>query len=162
MIRLVLPYPVSANRYWRQVPLRGTNRTAIALSDEAKQYKRAAGWLAKQAGVRQPLRDRLEVRYWLTPQAPQDAARRAAADPGRWDMSVRCIDLDNANKVLMDSLNGIVWEDDSQVHRIVAERAEPGTAQLVVEIEAWTPGWIRQRALLDLAPATPESTALAV
>lgn len=47
------------------------------------------------------------------------------------------MDLDNALKVSIDALKGIVFADDSQVYRIVAERADPdpaGGARLEVEI----------------------------
>lgn len=48
---------------------------------------------------------------------------------------MQCIDLDNAQKVLMDSLKGVVMEDDKWVRRIVAERAEPdGEARLIVTV----------------------------
>ncbi|MFX7793104.1 RusA family crossover junction endodeoxyribonuclease, partial [Acinetobacter baumannii] len=42
-----------------------------------------------------------------------------------WDDTVRCIDLDNAKKVLLDALKGVAIEDDQWVRRIVAERMEP-------------------------------------
>jgi crossover junction endodeoxyribonuclease RusA len=35
------------------------------------------------------------------------------------------MDLDNANKVLLDALKGIVFEDDRWVRKITATRGEP-------------------------------------
>ena len=57
-------------------------------------------------------------------------------DGATWDDSVRCIDLDNAQKVLLDAFKGVVFEDDKWVRRIVAERAEPDAdgARVVVTI----------------------------
>lgn len=145
MIRLELPYPVSANRYWTQFFNPRTKHVQQGPSQEAKEYKREVAWIAKAAGVRVPLTCRVEVRYWLTPHAPQDAAKRAKLDPHGWDLTVQCIDLDNAQKVLMDSLKGVVFEDDRLVHRIVAERAEPGQKGLIVEVHPFVPRWIEAR-----------------
>ena len=78
---------------------------------------------------------------------PQDWAKRAQQDPFGWADRVRCIDLGNAEKVLSDALNGVAWVDDSQLHRIVLDRAEPdGEARVEVRVEviprgdATTPG----------------------
>lgn len=148
MILLRLPYPVSANRYWRSFVPRGHARAIVTLSDEAKAYKREVAWLAKAARV-QPIAGRIELRYWLIPHCPQDAGKRAQRDPDAWDMSVECLDLDNAAKVLLDALKGLAFEDDSQIHRIVAERAEPGTRGVIVEVAPWSPPWMRSRSLFD-------------
>lgn len=48
---------------------------------------------------------------------------------------MQCIDLDNANKVLLDAMKGVAIDDDKWVRRIVAERMEPdGEARVVVTI----------------------------
>ena len=50
---------------------------------------------------------------------------------------VRSIDLDNANKVLLDALKGVVLIDDSRryVRRILSEHMEPdGKARVLVAI----------------------------
>jgi crossover junction endodeoxyribonuclease RusA len=89
------------------------------VSDEAKAYKEECGWRAKLAGVREPMMGPVEVRFRLVP------ANRV------------CMDLDNALKVSIDALKGIVFADDSQVYRLVAERADPdpqGGARLEVEV----------------------------
>lgn len=150
-MRLELPYPISANRYWTQFYNPKLKHVQQGPSNEAKQYQREVGWLAKQAGIRRPLAGRLEFRYWLIPHCPKDAAERATKNPQDWDMGVECIDLDNASKVLIDALKGIAYEDDKQIHRIVAERAEPGRKAVIVEIEPWRPTWLRQPALFDAA-----------
>jgi len=135
-IILTLPYPVSANRYWRTYMPKGFKAPVTAPSDEARAYKAEVGWRAKAAGVRQPLACRVAIAYTLYPKRPQDWQRRVAKDPLNWDDSVLCIDLDNAQKVLLDALKGVVIQDDGwQVRRILAERAEPdGEARLVVTI----------------------------
>jgi hypothetical protein len=40
-------------------------------------------------------------------------------------MTVRCIDIDNAVKVLLDALNGVAWTDDSWICKSTQERAVP-------------------------------------
>lgn len=136
-ITLTLPYPVSANRYWRTYMPRGFKAPVTTLSAEAKAYKQEVGWLARAAGVHAPIVGRVAVAYTLYPNRPQDWQKRMRRDGARWDDTVQCIDLDNAQKVLMDALKGIVFEDDRWVRRITAERAEPdGEARLVVTVSA--------------------------
>lgn len=133
IVRLVLPYPPSANRVWRTRVVKGIAMTYV--SHEAKAYKDAIGWIARQAGIRKPITGRVEVTYTLFPKRPLDWKKRAEKDPLGWDDTVSCLDLDNANKVLMDALKGVVFEDDRWVRRIEAERAEPdGEARLEVTI----------------------------
>lgn len=132
---LTLPYPVSANRYWRSFVPRGSNRAVTVVSDEAKEYRTAVAKLAKAQGMRLPLDGRVELQLRLFPSRPQDWAKRAQRDPDSWDDDVRCIDLGNAEKVLCDALNGIAWVDDKQLRRIVLERCEPdGDARVEVTI----------------------------
>jgi len=136
MIELTLPWPVSANRYWRSFVPRGHQRAIVTLSEEAKAYKQEVGKLARQAGVRAPIKGRVEIGIQLYPKRPLDWAKRASKAPYTWDDDVMCLDLDNANKVLLDALKGVAIEDDKWVRRIVAERMEPdGEARVVVRVE---------------------------
>ncbi len=93
-----LPYPPSANRYWRH------NRGIIHLSSEAKAYKQDAALCARAAGVR-PLAG--DVSITLVVYRP---AKRG--------------DLDNSLKVLIDSLRGIGYGDDKQIRGIKVDRHE--------------------------------------
>ena len=148
-ITLVLPWPVSANRYWRSFVPRGHQRAIVTLSDEAKAYKQEVGWLAKAAGVRKPIPGRVSVDVRLYPLRPADWAKRAAKDPAGWDDTVRCIDLDNARKVLYDALKGVAFEDDKWVRRDSAERMEPdGEARVVVTVRRIAPVVLPQASLL--------------
>jgi crossover junction endodeoxyribonuclease RusA len=138
-VRLVLPYPISANAYWRSFVPRGHSRAVVTLSEEAKVYKAEVGWISRQAGVRAPLDCRCSVHVQLYPARPQDWAKRAAKNPLTWDDDVRSIDIDNANKVLLDALKGIAIVDDSRryVRRLLGEQMEPDAlpARVVVTIE---------------------------
>lgn len=132
---IILPYPVSANQYWRSFVPRGASRPVTTLSEEAKAYKKTAGWIAKKAGITNPLKGRVRVHVQLYPKLPQDFARRAKTNPDYWDDDVRCIDLDNARKVLYDALKGIVFDDDKWIWSDSAERMQPdGEARVVVTV----------------------------
>lgn len=95
---LVLPYPPSANRYWRHA------RGRTYLSADALAYREAVGWqcqthrIAPQTG---PVV--LTLRYYRP-------ARRG--------------DLDNRLKQLLDSLQGHLFNDDAQVVEIHAYQAD--------------------------------------
>lgn len=133
-LHLTLPYPISANRYWRAVTIKG--HAVMVPTKEAKQYKADVGWIAKGAGIRAPLKGRVSLHVKLFPQRPQDWAKRSQRNPDTWDDDVRCIDLGNAEKVLSDALNGVAWDDDKQLHRITLERCEPdgeGRVELIIE-----------------------------
>lgn len=132
MIHLVLPYPISANRYWKAVTIPG--RTMMAPTKEAKAYKVQAQRIAAAAGLSTPLACRVEMWIRLYPARPQDWARRARRDPAAWDDDVRCIDLGNCEKVLADALQGIVYDDDRRIWRQHKERMEPDAKGARVEL----------------------------
>ncbi|MPS93791.1 RusA family crossover junction endodeoxyribonuclease [Comamonas sp.] len=137
MITLTLPYPISANRYWqtRVIKVGAQSRAMTYVSSEAKAFKEQVGWLAKAAGILNPILGRVAISYTLHPHCPQDAQRRMKRDPYTWDDTVQCIDLDNAQKVLLDALKGVAIEDDKWVRRITAERGMPvDGGKLVVTI----------------------------
>lgn len=94
--RLTLPYPVSANRYWRNVSGR------MVRSAQATAYKEAVGYLCNLAGI-EPLEG--DVRLALDLYRPR-----------------RSGDLDNFLKVLGDALQGHAYVDDKQVVEIHARR----------------------------------------
>jgi len=105
-----LPFPPSSNRYWRNVNGR------MVKSAAARQYQVAAGSAARAAGteaLQGPVG--LELRFYR----PQ---RRG--------------DLDNRIKVLLDSLQGILYADDGQVTEIHAYQADDRAAPRV-EVIAW-------------------------
>ena len=140
---LVLDYPVSANVYWRtRVVPAAPGRPAMAMtyvSPEAKQYQKKVLAAARAAGVTAPMEGRIQIDVRLYPNRPQDWQTRQRKLGATWDDGVRCIDLDNANKVLLDSLKGVVFVDDSwQVRRMIAERMEPDEhgARVVVRVLA--------------------------
>lgn len=152
-ITITLPYPISANRYWRSFVPRGHKRAIVTLSDEAKAYKETVNLKAWQQGVRAPIEGRVHVHIALYPQRPLDWARRARKDPDGWADTVQCIDLDNARKVLYDALKEVAFEDDKWVHSDSAERMEPDEhgARVVVTITAKARRVQAQASLLEAA-----------
>jgi crossover junction endodeoxyribonuclease RusA len=137
-IVLVLPYPVSANRYWRDRTIKskatGKYITMRYHSEEAKEYIAACQAVALAAGINEPLLGRLEVGLRLYPHRPQDWQKRQRDHGELWDDDVRCIDLGNCEKVTSDALQGIVFPDDKSIRKMVLERMEPDEhpARLVV------------------------------
>lgn len=95
---LQLPYPVTANKYWR------VWRGRAVKSKEARSYQLAVGQLARVAGVPKFLGS---VRVCISVYRPQ---RRG--------------DLDNCIKVVLDALKGIVFDDDDQVIELCAHRLD--------------------------------------
>lgn len=122
-MKFVLPYPPTLNLYLRHITVAGRARTL--LSAEAKAYQREVQVRAMVARVR-PMQERLAVTLRLAPPTHNKAGARYSAR----------MDLDNAAKVAIDALKGLAFGDDSQIDRLVIERAPacPGGA-LHVEIE---------------------------
>lgn len=144
-VRVTLPYPISANRYWatRAFVSKDTRKPMAStyVTSEAKQYKEAVGWLLRSAGVRCAFPGRVHVHIQLWPHRPLDWAKRAKKDPLYWADTVQRLDLDNARKVVTDALKGIAIDDDRQIWRDSGEVMEPDgrDACLVVTITPLVP-----------------------
>lgn len=137
-ITITLPWPISTNAFMahRIVTPKGKRPMAIPyLTAEAKAYKEQVSWLVRAAGIKEPIRGRVQVSYQLFPHRPQDWQKRQRLHGVTWDDTVQCLDLDNAQKVLFDSLKNIAFEDDKRIFRLIGERMEPdGEARVVVTI----------------------------
>lgn len=98
MIEMTLPYPPSANRYWRH----WNNR--VVMSAEARAYKNLVSLLAKAQNV-----DLVDgtVCVELEIYRPRQAG-----------------DIDNSIKILLDALNKVAYSDDSQIVRLVADQLD--------------------------------------
>jgi crossover junction endodeoxyribonuclease RusA len=135
MITLTLPYPLSANRYRR--PVKVGKHIRIVPTTEAKAFHKdiAARW--RDQGVRVPLAGRMHIDVKLYPARPLDWQKRMRKEGATWERTVRCIDIDNANKVLLDALKDVAIEDDKWVRRLTPERMEPDDeARVMVTITA--------------------------
>lgn len=132
MLTITLPYPISANRYWH--PVRIGPRITIVPTKEAKTYKADVASICRAHGIR-PIAGRVNVHIDLYPQRPQDWQKRMRLHGAAWDDTVRCLDVDNARKVVYDALNGVAFEDDGRIWSDSATRREPdGEARVVVTI----------------------------
>ena len=147
-IVLTLPYPPSANRYWRHRALpRGGISTYV--SKDGKQFRQDVHNLLRVAGIRKPLQGRVGIEYTLYPHRPLDYRTRMRKLGDAWHDTVQCIDLDNAQKALLDALKGVAFEDDAWVRDIRARRAEPD-GQARMEVRIWKIGTPQAQAGFDL------------
>lgn len=113
MINLTLPYPPTANNYWRHAGNR------VHLTHQAVKYINQVGKLCRDAGI-VPTAEAVKV----TVEVYRPAKRG---------------DLDNTLKVLLDSLRGYAFVDDSQVVEIHALRFDNKLDPCaVVTVERWT------------------------
>lgn len=154
---LKLPYPVSANDFWRSraIVQKGTGRAMamVYLTGEAKAWKDHAGLVAKVAGFKEPT-DRtifLRVRH-------HHKALLYSKHHGRKIRNGNVYDLDNVLKVSIDGLKGIVFFDDKQVKRIEASYGdESEDGGLTVEVREFEPP---QATLFIDPPAAPKKDGL--
>lgn len=120
MISLSLPYPVSANRYWRHA------RGRTYLSKEAEMYKLGVASACLLARLREPLMGLLELRIVLHPPMPANAFKRERKEGSTWwHTGIRCMDIDNSQKVALDAMQGHVYGNDAQIRRIVMDYGYP-------------------------------------
>lgn len=139
---LTLPYPISANRYWRTrvIPKRVHHKTVHLpmhyLSPEAVQFKTTVKtiYLSKKFPR---LPGKVDIEWWLYPHRPQDWAKRQKNDFQNWEMSVQQLDIDNVNKVLLDALKDTAFHDDKWVRNLYTHMMEPDGKgeRLVVSIQ---------------------------
>lgn len=149
-VTLTLPYPVSANRYWRTYVVAGHAQTVV--SAEAKAYRREVAWLLKLAKIREPVFGRVALTVVLHPKMPQDARLRMRKFEDRWEDDLSCIDLDNCLKILIDAMKGRVFGDDRLVWKIDAQRGEPKPEAHVVVTIARVPYIEPQQVLFKSMP----------
>lgn len=97
---MVLPWPPTANTYYRHVGPR------VLISRDGRAYRQAVAELAASEG-------------W-----PKFGQQRVSVHIEAWMPDRRKRDLDNVLKSLLDSLTHAgVWEDDSQIDGIAIWRA---------------------------------------
>jgi crossover junction endodeoxyribonuclease RusA len=82
-------------------------------SSLALEYKDQVQDAAQEAGL-ELLGCCVQVEMVLHPVRPKDWIKREKRDP-RWVLGVRRIDIDNAQKVAIDALQGTAYENDRQI-----------------------------------------------
>lgn len=104
-MKLVLPFPPSVNTYWR-APNKGPLAGRHLISAKGRAYQSAAS-----AAIVEQLR-----------RLPKPTSAAAAVEIILFPPDARRRDIDNYNKALFDALTHAgVWEDDSQVKRMLVE-----------------------------------------
>ena len=112
VIRLTLPEPPSANRYWR------TFRGRAVKSAEARAFVATVHGLAKAAKIK-PI---------TTGPVAVDIT---------WVRGRKAGDLDNRLKIVLDALGkGLCYKDDRQITEITMHRQD-GTAPGKLEVSVW-------------------------
>ena len=106
-MKMMMPYPPSANRYLRHTA-RGTYRTS-----EANKYRASVATRARIAGACM-IYNGVQLIATLHPKLT--ASGKA---------SKTCIDLDNCVKVLCDALQGVCYANDKQLRHISLTIGDP-------------------------------------
>ena len=113
-----LPYPVSANRYWRHF------RGRVVRSAAANAYRAQIVRIAMAAGV-EPFSGAVSLGIHLLPKLTKKGLA-----------SGTCIDLSNAWKVAEDALQGIAYHNDRQVRgfgALFGDPVEDGGLRVVIK-----------------------------
>lgn len=101
---LNLDYPISTNKIQRFKP-----KKLIQYQEKAKQE--ALNFIKK------PFDGYFEIDIILHPKRPKNYLKRLKENRFYY-LDVRCIDLDNCTKVLLDSFNNVVFKDDKKIVKI--------------------------------------------
>ncbi len=109
-MKLTLPYPPTANNF------KCVRNGRLVLTQEARDYKQAAGWIAKSAGIK----------CLSCPVIVQVAVFRPQKRG----------DLDNTLKVSLDSLTGIAYTDDAlvvEIHAKLGDDKDNPRIEIIIE-----------------------------
>jgi crossover junction endodeoxyribonuclease RusA len=134
VIRLVLPYPISANEFKQTYVPKGWTRPKYYVTNEAKAWKEEAQLIAKVAGFKQPTTKPVDLHVVMLHRAIVQTGKKKGQKNGH------VFDLDNVLKVSLDGLKGVVYVDDKQIKRLLVEYGEPcERGALVIEVEEFVP-----------------------
>lgn len=109
----------------------GFARAYVPASHAVHAYRTAIAQAARLAGA-EPHGEPCEVVIDFVFERPKSHLRKSGvrADAPRLPRP----DLDNTTKAVLDSLNGVAWEDDSQVARLVVSKTYGTEARTTVRI----------------------------
>ena len=126
---LVLPYPISTNRYWRSF------RGRMVRSKLALEYKEEVETRALEAGVGL-FEGCVAVTMLLCPALPKDWAKRQKKDV-QWVLGLRRIERNLLRVIEVDALQGIAYENDRQITQLSIALGPPREGgALVVLVKA--------------------------
>lgn len=106
-MRLELPYPISINRMYRNF------RGIMVMSKEGREYKEKCKHIALLNGI-EKIEGEVKLEITLLPKL----TKKGEASKVR-------IDLDNLCKATLDSMNGVLYEDDKQITKLVLQIGDP-------------------------------------
>ena len=92
-------------------------------------YERLVGWQCRSVYKGKPLTQALKLTVRVFFKLP----KRTVKEKGDWH--TQRPDLDNVIKSIKDGLNGIAYEDDSQIASLVATKQWASEDYVIVEIE---------------------------
>lgn len=118
-VKLILPYPVSNNIYYRSM---GHN---IILSERGKNYKKIAHLILMQNKIRNGnYEGDVQIKATLYPKLKKSG-----------ETYKRVLDLDNCWKGVLDSLNKICFKDDSQITELSLIKSKNGVKNGAIQLE---------------------------
>lgn len=127
-IRLALPFPPSANRYWRSLISEGGR---IVAPQELRRRKLSVR-VVKSAEARQYVKDTVHV----AAQSPQ--IRGLVSVAGHFYFPSRAGDLDNRVKQWLDGLKDGAFGDDSKVWELYLRRhLDPDNPRVETTVTPW-------------------------
>ena len=109
----------------------GFGRAYVPKTHAVHPYRQAVALAAKAAGC-EPHPEPVNVVIDLVFARPKSHMRKSGI---RSDApKLPRVDLDNAAKAVLDALNGVAWDDDSQVARLVVEKSYGEQGRTTVRI----------------------------
>jgi Holliday junction resolvase RusA-like endonuclease len=109
----------------------GFARAYVPKGHAVHPYRQALGLAAKAAGL-VPHTLPVEVVIDLVFSRPKSHLNKSGVKPTA--PALPRVDVDNCAKAVLDSLNGIAWEDDAQVSRLVVEKSYGTEGRTTVRI----------------------------
>lgn len=116
--------PVAQGRPRATTMGKGRNKKIMMYDPkESKEYKRYAALIAKQHAPKTPFTEQLSVVLKIYRQIPKSTTKKdRALFLAGIKRPVTKPDTDNYTKAVLDALNGIIWQDDSQIVDIYASK----------------------------------------